>query len=87
MKVLHICTADEGGAGLCCLRIHQALLNEGIDSKMLVLHKKSKDSSVYNLNVYTLFIYKVINRLLSILPFKTSTTSFLYKVGKQKKTI
>ena len=87
MKVLHININDYMGAGLFCFRINKALQNEGIDSKMLVLHKKSKDSSVYNLNVHTLFIYKVINRLLSILPFKTSTTSFLYKVGKQKKTI
>lgn len=43
MKVLHICTADEGGAGLCCLRIHQALLNEGIDSKVLMLRTDHTD--------------------------------------------
>lgn len=36
MKVLHICTSDEGGAGLCCLRLHNALLNEGVDSKVVM---------------------------------------------------
>ena len=36
MKVLHICTSDEGGAGLCCLRLHNALLKEGVDSKVVV---------------------------------------------------
>lgn len=41
LKVLHICTTDRGGAGLCCLRIHQALLGQGIDSKVLTLNKYS----------------------------------------------
>lgn len=43
LKVLHICTTDGGGAGLCCLRIHKALLGQGIDSKVLTLNKTSKD--------------------------------------------
>lgn len=43
MKILHICTADEGGAGLCCLRIHQALLKEGIDSNVLMLRTNHTD--------------------------------------------
>lgn len=42
MKVLHICTSDEGGAGLCCLRLHKALLNEGVDSKVVV-NVKTRD--------------------------------------------
>lgn len=42
LKVLHICTTDKGGAGLCCLRIHKALLGEGIDSRVLTLNKKSR---------------------------------------------
>lgn len=41
LKVLHICTTDRGGAGLCCLRIHQALLKQGVDSKVLTLNKYS----------------------------------------------
>lgn len=45
MKVLHICTSDSGGAGLCCVRIHEALLRQGVDSKVLVLYR-SKDAAV-----------------------------------------
>ncbi|WP_262281021.1 glycosyltransferase [Hallella absiana] len=43
LKVLHICTSDSGGAGLCCLRIHKALLEQGIDSKVLTLNKTSSN--------------------------------------------
>lgn len=44
MKVLHICTSDSGGAGLCCVRIHEALLRQGVDSKVLVLYR-SRDAA------------------------------------------
>lgn len=37
MKILHITTSDKGGAGKACLRLHNALLSEGIDSKVLIL--------------------------------------------------
>lgn len=47
MKVLHISTSDSGGAGLAALRLHQALLDQGIDSKMLVAHKASDDNNVF----------------------------------------
>lgn len=42
MKVLHINTLDVGGAANACLRIHQSLLDKGIDSKVLLL-RKTKD--------------------------------------------
>ena len=35
------------GAGLCCVRIHKALLEQGISSKVLVLHKRFNDPDVY----------------------------------------
>lgn len=35
MKVLHVVTSSEGGAGLCASRIHKALVHIGVDSKML----------------------------------------------------
>lgn len=38
MKILHISTFDNAGAGLCCLRIHLSQLNMGVDSKMVVMH-------------------------------------------------
>lgn len=39
MKVVHVTTMDFGGAGMAVIRIHEALLNQGVDSKILVLTK------------------------------------------------
>lgn len=47
MKILHISTYDSGGAGLAALRLHKALLDNGIDSKMLVADKKSDIDTVF----------------------------------------
>jgi len=47
MKVLHISISDSQGAGLCALRIHKALLQAGVDSKMLVAYKSSDMPSVF----------------------------------------
>lgn len=43
MKVLHISTSDKGGAGICAVRIHVALLQSGVDSKLLTLYKYTQD--------------------------------------------
>ena len=42
MKVLHINTYDWGGAGKACIRLHNGLMAQGIDSKLLVLQKTNK---------------------------------------------
>lgn len=47
MKVLHISTYDSGGAGLCALRIHKAVLEKGVDSKMLVANKSGDNPFVF----------------------------------------
>jgi glycosyltransferase involved in cell wall biosynthesis len=39
MKVLHISHSDTGGAGRACIRLHQALLQAGVESKVLVLNQ------------------------------------------------
>lgn len=39
MKILHINTADHGGAGAAALRLHIALLHNNIDSNFLCLNK------------------------------------------------
>lgn len=39
MKVLHINTYSTGGAAKACLRLHEALLDAGVDSKVLVRNK------------------------------------------------
>ncbi len=43
MKVLHICTADSGGAGNAAIRLHLGLIGQGIDSKFLCLNKHTVD--------------------------------------------
>ncbi|MEM7187461.1 MAG: glycosyltransferase [Bacteroidota bacterium] len=48
MKILHINTIDKGGAATAIIRIHLALLERGIDSKVLVLKQtKSGIPHVY----------------------------------------
>ena len=47
MKVLHVNALDmQGGAARASYRLHQALLNEGMDSQVLVLEKSSDDFRV-----------------------------------------
>ena len=41
MKVLHINTFDNGGAGKACVRLHEALLRRGIESKLLTVTKSN----------------------------------------------
>jgi len=43
MKILHISTYDKGGAATACIRLHEGLLNAGIDSKVLVLNKTKEN--------------------------------------------
>ncbi len=48
MKILIINTAEmKGGAAVACHRLHEALLENGHDSKMLVRQKSSSDPSVF----------------------------------------
>ena len=43
MKVLHLSAGDEGGAGRAAIRLHRALIADGVDSTMLVNAKDSTD--------------------------------------------
>ena len=49
MKVLHINTYDTGGAAKACLRLHTALLNEDVESKVLVRNKSLDTPKVYEI--------------------------------------
>ena len=65
MKVLHITTNDYMGAGWCVLRIHDALLLQGIDSKVLVAKKHSRDPHVFEISPnYSSIIHKPQNKIL-----------------------
>lgn len=43
MKILHINTRDYGGAAIAAIRLHKALLDEGVDSSMLFLEQSETD--------------------------------------------
>lgn len=45
MRILHISTFDHSGAGLAALRLHEALLEEGIESRMLSMSKTQRKVS------------------------------------------
>ncbi|MGD8766117.1 MAG: glycosyltransferase, partial [Desulfobacteraceae bacterium] len=46
IKIVHLCTFDFGGAGKAAYRLHKGLQKIGGDSTMLVMNKRSEDSSV-----------------------------------------
>jgi|GEM_PF-431044 len=48
MKILHINTFDTGGAATACRRIHLGLLEQGVDSKVLLLHKTKNIPETYS---------------------------------------
>jgi len=39
LKIVHISNSDLGGAARACIRLHIGLLNEGVDSNLLLLYK------------------------------------------------
>lgn len=47
MKVLHITSFDSGGAGVCCLRIHQSLLDNRVESKVVTVHNTKHATEEY----------------------------------------
>ena len=69
MKVLHICSYDFGGAGLCCLRINDALKKAGIESNVLVLSRKSGRDDVHDLGYYRWFFWRLLNKCIRLLGF------------------
>jgi glycosyltransferase involved in cell wall biosynthesis len=50
MKILHLTSYQEGGAGIACMRLHCALLEANLDSKLLsVFGKENSKKAVYSL--------------------------------------
>lgn len=70
MRILHISTDDYGGAGLCCLRIHQSLMNSGIESKVVVLNKTKKIDGLYQYGHLRDKISRIPSKILRILGFQ-----------------
>lgn len=87
MRVLHLCISDIAGAGLCCVRIHQSLLNCGIDSKVVVQTKNSNVPEVYQYESIRNRIYRVFSKIcrgLGVL--LTERSKVLFMASKHKTT-
>ncbi len=53
MKVIHLSTSNDGGAGIAAYRLHRSMLELGIESEMLVLCSKNSDPTVKVINTVT----------------------------------
>ncbi len=54
MKVLHVSNMDgKGGAALGAYGLHRAMLDEGVDSTMLVIRKTTEDPTVLKVNWFS----------------------------------
>lgn len=82
MKITHISTLDHFGAGNAALKIHTALLEQGVDSRMLVANKTSDVPFVYEVKECSLHRFKYSSN-----PFIKRIQSFLHKRGWKKQPI
>jgi len=80
MKVVHVLTMINGGAGIAASRIHQGLLREGVESS-IVQRDQSTDFSknIIQCTVYHDLYYRIVN--------KTGLKSLLTPEGKFKDKI
>jgi len=64
VKVTHLNTFTEGGAAEAALRLHNALLNENVDSKFLALYKGTcTDKEVYDFRDELSFIFYWLTKI------------------------
>lgn len=84
LKVVHLNTYDgNGGAGRACMRLNRALLEQGVDSKIIVHYKFGSNPAIktFNTNIfkkyYTAFII-IFERLLAKLYLKPVRTPFSF---------
>lgn len=67
MKIVHISTNYNGGAGKAAFRLHNALLNKGVDSIFVSLGKKplidEKGNKTVLLNLESPFFLKVVKKI------------------------
>lgn len=87
MKVLHISTSDTAGAGLCCLRIHKAMLDHGINSKMVVLIRTSRMvPEVYQYGSIFDKIYRYLSKAFRLLGLTITVRNKLMRLARIYKT-
>ena len=86
MNILHISTTDYDGAGSCCYKIHKSLLELGVNSKILVLKKKTNDDNVIVYKSKKLILWKFLNKLLRILHLTLTDYNRIKKLESKTKT-
>lgn len=66
MNILHLSTSDCGGAGIACMRLHDALCKHSpdISSKVLVLHKTISPDTVYQYVAPKRTVWQILKRAL-----------------------
>lgn len=87
MKVLHITSTDDGGAGLCCLRIHQSLLNLGIESKVVTLRNTKHVLEEYEFGFYRDRISKIWSKVLRKVGLSITERNKLMKLMEENGAI
>jgi hypothetical protein len=64
LRVLHLSTFDDGGGARSAFRLHQALLVAGVDPEMLVLNRRSADTTVGGLELSRRLFQRVYRRII-----------------------
>ena len=66
MKIVHLSYSDLfGGAARSAYNIHKSLVSVGINSKMIVVRKESRDKNILEIeNFWNIYFLKVKNYLL-----------------------
>ena len=83
MKILHISTSDNSGAGLCCSRIHKSMLEQGIDSKMVVLLKTHDEiPEVYQYGSARDAAYRYLSKILRVLGLTITLRNKLIRMSQ-----
>lgn len=84
MKVLHITTNDRDGAGLCCFRIHQALLDLGVDSKVITLRNHQHFNEEYDYGYWKYKLSLIPSKICRLLGFELTEKNKLLKLINEK---
>lgn len=85
IRIVHITTSDRGGAGLCCLRIHQALLNMGMDSRVVTLINRRHAHGVYSYGFVKDKLSKIPSKVIRILGLTVTERNKIIRLSLQKK--
>ncbi len=75
MKIAIVSSSDSGGAGIAALRLHKALMSNGVDSSMLCLYKETETPKVYEYKKP--FLTKVVDHL-PFIPYKQNNYKKYY---------